>query len=417
MTSIDSLLYSRRINCRTTLSVKVRRHHTLLRRLHVLAAAAVSLLVSSRNHSTIDAAVLPPYVDRSRPQRRHSKHVATTPVAKNKKVLEVEPFAFPTELSDHMETPTSAFKHIANMLREVGKIQYPDLVWKKSSEKLTIYDPYYCMGGIKKKLGRLGFPNVYNTNEDFYKVANTSDEPDFDILVTNPPYVDIERHCNFTFEYASSRGKPSFILLPFHMLFSTVFEEWINKLSPSGLEPFYLTPPKTNKYMFKTPSPLPPSVEKVKKQNSVKRARTMQVHTVWVGQGGTDIEVHKRLREAAQAGQHQGCYFADSLKNIVPQVFPSQFKQGMADVAKRQGVEIPETVKIRNDPNANDDEEDSEEDSLDEKPRDTGPIKDEMRHFVDGFKKYSKRRWQAKKHGRLDEKFRKPNIPTSGNWM
>ncbi len=39
----------------------------------------------------------------------------------------------------------------------------------KSATTLRIYDPYYCEGSVVLHLRALGFTNVYNRNEDFYK--------------------------------------------------------------------------------------------------------------------------------------------------------------------------------------------------------------------------------------------------------
>jgi len=37
--------------------------------------------------------------------------------------------------------------------------------------------PYFCAGGVKRHLNSLGFPKVYNENEDFYKVITTGRVP------------------------------------------------------------------------------------------------------------------------------------------------------------------------------------------------------------------------------------------------
>ena len=35
--------------------------------------------------------------------------------------------------------------------------------------ELKIFDPYYCRGGVKKHLQKLGFSQVYNENERFLR--------------------------------------------------------------------------------------------------------------------------------------------------------------------------------------------------------------------------------------------------------
>jgi hypothetical protein len=37
---------------------------------------------------------------------------------------------------------------------------------------------YFCAGGVKKHLGTLGFPHVYNKNEDFYKMITSKRTPE-----------------------------------------------------------------------------------------------------------------------------------------------------------------------------------------------------------------------------------------------
>jgi methylase of polypeptide subunit release factors len=51
-----------------------------------------------------------------------------------------------------------------------------------------IYDPYYCAGAVVDRLKSLGFHDVYNRNEDCYKVWKERKEPSYDMIVTNPPF-------------------------------------------------------------------------------------------------------------------------------------------------------------------------------------------------------------------------------------
>lgn len=53
---------------------------------------------------------------------------------------------------------------------------------------LRIYDPFYCEGAVIRHLSSLGFKNVYNRCEDFYAVAAAGKTPEFDVVVTNPPF-------------------------------------------------------------------------------------------------------------------------------------------------------------------------------------------------------------------------------------
>lgn len=41
----------------------------------------------------------------------------------------------------------------------------------KAPATLKVYDPYFCDGGVTRRLRRHGFTSVYNRREDFYKVG------------------------------------------------------------------------------------------------------------------------------------------------------------------------------------------------------------------------------------------------------
>ena len=58
---------------------------------------------------------------------------------------------------------------------------------KKEKEDLKIYDPYYCDGQIVKSLNDLGYKDVYNKEEDFYKTLKNKKMPEHDVVVTCPP--------------------------------------------------------------------------------------------------------------------------------------------------------------------------------------------------------------------------------------
>ena len=55
---------------------------------------------------------------------------------------------------------------------------------------LRVWDPYHCAGGVKSRLGALGFTHVVNDPElDFYDVVDgAAPPPPHDVLVTNPPF-------------------------------------------------------------------------------------------------------------------------------------------------------------------------------------------------------------------------------------
>ena len=78
-------------------------------------------------------------------------------------------------------------------------------------ERLAIYDPYYCRGGPVRHLRELGFTSVHHRNEDFYQVIASGDTPEYDVLLTNPPWSG--DHIERCLRFASRSGRAWFLLL------------------------------------------------------------------------------------------------------------------------------------------------------------------------------------------------------------
>jgi hypothetical protein len=92
----------------------------------------------------------------------------------------------------------------------------------KTPVTLRIYDPYYCNGGIIERLNSLGFTNVYNKCEDFYKIKEEGKIPDHDVVITNPPYS--EDHKQKCFQFCAENKKPWFVLVPYFTYQNTFFK-------------------------------------------------------------------------------------------------------------------------------------------------------------------------------------------------
>ncbi|CAE8610888.1 unnamed protein product, partial [Polarella glacialis] len=199
---------------------------------------------------------------------------------------------------------------------------------------LQIYDPYYCQGGTKRRLGKLGFDHVHNENEDFYVVAKSENVTAFDVLVTNPPFSDAE-HVTFALDFAISSGKPWLMILPVSFIFSDIFTRVEQVLGADGLRPFYVVPGK--KYNFKTPAPLPPP-PKIDRHHQA-RTRSRISHTLWVVQGGADKELHQRLLEVARSSfDEEGVEWAESVSELPKSALPGHFTKDMKRVAELQGL-------------------------------------------------------------------------------
>eukprot|EP00580_Thalassiosira_gravida_P018560 CAMPEP_0201659332 /NCGR_PEP_ID=MMETSP0494-20130426/2152_1 /ASSEMBLY_ACC=CAM_ASM_000839 /TAXON_ID=420259 /ORGANISM="Thalassiosira gravida, Strain GMp14c1" /LENGTH=398 /DNA_ID=CAMNT_0048136785 /DNA_START=90 /DNA_END=1286 /DNA_ORIENTATION=+ len=133
-------------------------------------------------------------------------------------------YSFQVDDTDHCETPIQAYKDLLPILDRIAKSL------NKKRSNLIIYDPYYCDGGVKKKLNSYGFTSVINRNRDFYEDIRKKQTPEYDVLVTNPPYsgVHMEKLLEFCSEIAlrsgggsdsggdsgGGCGKPFLLLLP-----------------------------------------------------------------------------------------------------------------------------------------------------------------------------------------------------------
>ena len=102
---------------------------------------------------------------------------------------------FTTNVLDHCETPRVAYQHILPVLSRLVDSSSGDM----TLNNLKIWDPYYCNGAVQRHLNALGLKNVLHENKDFYKLIETNQIPNHNVLLTNPPYSDdhIERLLTF----------------------------------------------------------------------------------------------------------------------------------------------------------------------------------------------------------------------------
>jgi hypothetical protein len=124
---------------------------------------------------------------------------------------------------DDAETPFDAYRDIEPLLFRLAQ------QLGKTKATLRIYDPYYCEGSVAAHLARLGFTEVYNRNEDFYAVAAAGRTPEFDVLVTNPPFSG--DHMARCVSFAVSACKPFFLLMPDFVSEKGYFKQAVATLS------------------------------------------------------------------------------------------------------------------------------------------------------------------------------------------
>ena len=107
---------------------------------------------------------------------------------------------------DHCETPTVAYEDIRPLMCALAKSL------GKTPAQLRVYDPYFCAGTVCDRLRSLGFANVINRNRDFYADIKSGSTPDYDVLVSNPPFS--ASHMPKALRYCRASGKPWMLLMP-----------------------------------------------------------------------------------------------------------------------------------------------------------------------------------------------------------
>lgn len=161
-------------------------------------------------------------------------------------------FPFVAGPQDHCETPLDAYEDLSPYLRFLANSM------GKEASNLQIWDPYYCDGGVKRNLRRLGFCNVHNEREDFYEVVKGGKLPAHDCIVTNPPYsTEPIDHVHELFKILCAQSKPWFVVQPNYVYTKPFWEELTSNVLAAP-RPFFLSPHTPRKYKYKTPVEMRP---------------------------------------------------------------------------------------------------------------------------------------------------------------
>lgn len=136
----------------------------------------------------------------------------------------------------------------------------------KTPAELSVYDPFYCQGSMVKRMQHCGFHNVYNKKEDFYEKQRTKTVPEYDVLVTNPPYSGT--HMRKLIQFVHASNKPYCLLVPNYVYMKDYYQEivspvavtWepgavtptVTKSTKQKAENFYIVPNK--RYLYTTPN-------------------------------------------------------------------------------------------------------------------------------------------------------------------
>ncbi|ESL10063.1 hypothetical protein TRSC58_02209 [Trypanosoma rangeli SC58] len=115
---------------------------------------------------------------------------------------------FKAEFNDHFETSMEALRDVAVVVDQLRRLQRPS-----APENFVVYDPYYCAGTVLHHWNALGVQRVIHENRDFYRdIAEGKVPPDYDMLVTNPPFSG--DHIERLFDYLVTAKKPFAFLVP-----------------------------------------------------------------------------------------------------------------------------------------------------------------------------------------------------------
>jgi hypothetical protein len=147
---------------------------------------------------------------------------------------------FQVDYNDHFETPLRAYEDVLPVL---------DIICKrlqKERKDLVLYDPYYCQGSVVGCLQSLQFPQIINRNRDFYRDIKQRAVPNYDVLITNPPFSGEHKQKLLTFIAESST--PYLLLLPAYVVCKAYWKDFVSNKSNSSIsnsarKMLYILPP------------------------------------------------------------------------------------------------------------------------------------------------------------------------------
>lgn len=153
-----------------------------------------------------------------------------------------EAIEYPYEVQpdDHCETPIEAYEDLGCFLKFIAQ------KLNKTTEELFIYDPFFCEGSMVERMASLGYTNVYNRKEDFYQVQAAGKVPDYDVLMTNPPYS--QDHMEKLVRFCTQSRKPFALLVPNYVYTKDYYQR-----IPGTSQIFYITPSNGRRYLYTTP--------------------------------------------------------------------------------------------------------------------------------------------------------------------
>ncbi|GAX82562.1 hypothetical protein CEUSTIGMA_g9988.t1 [Chlamydomonas eustigma] len=182
-------------------------------------------------------------------KRRRNKQLSTVSCEGKESKETSSSWPYPTDYLDHFETSRHALTDIEPALYRLATH-----LGKKKCE-LVVYDPYFCKGGIRQHYkDALGINNFLHEKRDFYADIKNNVVPEYDILVTNPPYS--ADHKERILDFCAKSGKPWALLLPNYVVNKQYFQQATAAASDavstsSTVSPIFVVPGE--KYLYEHP--------------------------------------------------------------------------------------------------------------------------------------------------------------------
>lgn len=131
-------------------------------------------------------------------------------------------YPYSTDYADHFETSDRAIRDVEPALYRLATHL------GKTKATLRIYDPFYCKGSVRDHFATLGFKTFIHEKRDFYGDVEAGQIPDYDILVTNPPYSG--EHKERILSFCIKSGKPWVLLMPNYVANKSYYTDLVKDL-------------------------------------------------------------------------------------------------------------------------------------------------------------------------------------------
>lgn len=168
-------------------------------------------------------------------------------------------YPYPTDYNDHFETPQRAYNDIYPLL-QYCLARNKNNNNNRSNEAAIIYDPYFCTGSAATLMEKTFASNkqslplptpvrIHHKKADFYADIKQNRIPQYDVLVTNPPYSGNhkERCLEFAVDQLKRNGRLFFLLMPNYVSTKDYFKKIT---SAKTIQVIYIAPSSNCPYEY-----------------------------------------------------------------------------------------------------------------------------------------------------------------------